>query len=78
MEALPALGLNPLPMDGAFYAYCDIGRFSNDSMAFAKKALHEAGLAITLASISTGRRGTASSACPMPAARRISSRPLAG
>jgi aspartate/methionine/tyrosine aminotransferase len=47
MEALPAIGLNPLPMDGAFYAYCDIGRFSNDSMAFSKKALHEAGLAIT-------------------------------
>lgn len=47
MEALPALGLRPLPMDGAFYAYCDIGRFSNDSMAFSKKALHEAGLAIT-------------------------------
>ncbi|MFN3483751.1 MAG: pyridoxal phosphate-dependent aminotransferase, partial [Rhabdaerophilum calidifontis] len=35
------------PMDGAFYAYCDIGRFSNDSMAFSKKALHEAGIAIT-------------------------------
>jgi aspartate/methionine/tyrosine aminotransferase len=47
MEALPALGLSPLPMDGAFYAYCDIGRFSNDSMAFSKKALHEAGIAIT-------------------------------
>lgn len=47
MEALPALGLNPLPMDGAFYAYCDIGRHSNDSMQFSKKALHEAGLAIT-------------------------------
>lgn len=47
MEALPALGLKPLPMDGAFYAYCDIGRFSNDSMAFSKKALHEAGIAIT-------------------------------
>ena len=47
METLPAIGLKPLPMDGAFYAYCDIGRFSNDSMAFSKKALHEAGLAIT-------------------------------
>jgi aspartate/methionine/tyrosine aminotransferase len=47
MEALPAIGLTPLPMDGAFYAYCDIGRFSNDSMAFSKKALHEAGLALT-------------------------------
>lgn len=47
LEALPAIGLEPLPMDGAFYAYCDIGRFSNDSMDFCRKALHEAGLAIT-------------------------------
>jgi aspartate/methionine/tyrosine aminotransferase len=47
MAALPAIGLDPLPMDGAFYAYCDIGRFSNDSMQFSKKALHEAGIAIT-------------------------------
>ncbi|MCA0399784.1 MAG: aminotransferase class I/II-fold pyridoxal phosphate-dependent enzyme [Proteobacteria bacterium] len=46
-ECLPALGLPPLPMDGAFYAYCDISRHSNDSLAFAKKALHEAGIAIT-------------------------------
>ena len=47
MEALPRLGLPPLPMDGAFYAYCDISRFSNSSMEFSRKALHEAGLAIT-------------------------------
>ena len=47
MESLPAIGLAPLPMDGAFYAYCDIGRFSNDSMDFSRRALHEAGLAIT-------------------------------
>ena len=46
-EALPALGLAPLPMDGAFYAYCDIGRHSNDSMEFSRRALHEAGVAIT-------------------------------
>ena len=47
MESLPGIGLSPLPMDGAFYAYCDIGRFSNDSMEFSRRALHEAGLAIT-------------------------------
>jgi len=46
-EALPALGLAPLPMDGAFYAYCDISRYSNDAMDFAHRALHEAGIAIT-------------------------------
>ncbi|CAN1520993.1 COG0436 Aspartate/tyrosine/aromatic aminotransferase [Rhabdaerophilaceae bacterium] len=47
MESLPRLGLPALPMDGAFYAYCDIARYSNDSMAFAQRALREAGLAIT-------------------------------
>jgi aspartate/methionine/tyrosine aminotransferase len=46
-EALPAMGLAPLPMDGAFYAYCDISRFSNDAMSFSRRALHEAGVAIT-------------------------------
>jgi aspartate/methionine/tyrosine aminotransferase len=47
MEALPALGLAPLPMDGAFYAYCDITRHSNDAMAFCQRALSEAGIALT-------------------------------
>jgi aspartate/methionine/tyrosine aminotransferase len=47
LEALPRLGLPPLPMDGAFYAYCAIARYSNDSMEFSRKALREAGLAIT-------------------------------
>jgi aspartate/methionine/tyrosine aminotransferase len=45
---LPELGL-PLaaPMDGAFYAYCDITRHSNDSMAFADAMLKEALVAAT-------------------------------
>lgn len=47
MEALPRLGLAPLPMDGAFYAYCSIAKYSNDSMEFSRRALREAGLAIT-------------------------------
>jgi aspartate/methionine/tyrosine aminotransferase len=47
MEALPRLGLNPLPMDGAFYAYCSIAKYSNDAMEFSRRALREAGLAIT-------------------------------
>jgi aspartate/methionine/tyrosine aminotransferase len=34
-------------MDGAFYAYCDIAQYSNDSMDFSRRALREAGLAIT-------------------------------
>jgi aspartate/methionine/tyrosine aminotransferase len=47
-EALPRLGL-PLaaPMDGAFYAYCDVTRHTNDSMDFAKRLLAEAHVAAT-------------------------------
>ena len=45
---LPALGL-PLaaPMNGAFYAYCDVSRHSNDSMDLAYAMLREAGVAAT-------------------------------
>ncbi|MFP1631322.1 pyridoxal phosphate-dependent aminotransferase [Zhengella sp. ZM62] len=48
MEALPRFGL-PLsaPMDGAFYAYCDVTRYTNDSMAFARAMLEEAHVAAT-------------------------------
>jgi aspartate/methionine/tyrosine aminotransferase len=48
MRRLPELGL-PLaaPMDGAFYAYCDVTRHSNDSMDFAWKMLREAHVAAT-------------------------------
>ncbi|KQR35581.1 1-aminocyclopropane-1-carboxylate deaminase [Rhizobium sp. Leaf155] len=45
---LPELGL-PLasPMDGAFYAYVDTSRYSNDSMEFAKRMLAEIDVAAT-------------------------------
>ena len=45
---LPELGL-PLaaPMDGAFYALCDVSRFTNDSMNFAKRMLRETFVAAT-------------------------------
>ncbi|TDH39491.1 aminotransferase class I/II-fold pyridoxal phosphate-dependent enzyme [Pseudohoeflea suaedae] len=45
---LPELGL-PLaaPMDGAFYALCDVSRFTNDSMAFARRMLRETFVAAT-------------------------------
>ncbi|KQM35666.1 1-aminocyclopropane-1-carboxylate deaminase [Rhizobium sp. Leaf68] len=48
MSRLPELGL-PLasPMDGAFYAYVDTSRYSNDSMAFAKRMLAEIDVAAT-------------------------------
>lgn len=47
-DRLPALGF-PLaaPMDGAFYAYCDVSRLTNDSMHFARRMLAEAGVAAT-------------------------------
>lgn len=48
LKALPEIGLGDfLPVDGAFYIYLDIGRYSNDSMAFCRSALNEAGVAIT-------------------------------
>ncbi len=47
LEALPALGLSLMPMDGAFYAYADVSKYSNDSMDFSRRALREAGVAIT-------------------------------
>jgi aspartate/methionine/tyrosine aminotransferase len=35
------------PVDGAFYIYADLGRFTNDSAAFCKRMLEEAGVATT-------------------------------
>jgi aspartate/methionine/tyrosine aminotransferase len=47
-EGLPKAGLDKfLPVDGAFYLYADITRFSNDSLDFAKRMLNEAGVAAT-------------------------------
>ena len=48
MERLPALGLRiAAPMDGAFYAYCDVSAWTNDSMAFARRMIAEAHVAAT-------------------------------
>jgi aspartate/methionine/tyrosine aminotransferase len=46
-ERLPQLGFPAAPMDGAFYAYCDVSRLTNDSMQFAKRMLAEAHVAAT-------------------------------
>jgi aspartate/methionine/tyrosine aminotransferase len=47
-SGLPKAGLDQfLPVDGAFYLYADISRFSNDSLDFAKRMLNEAGVAAT-------------------------------
>ncbi len=48
LEGLPKAGLESfLPADGAFYLYADVSRFANDSLAFAKRMLEEAGVAAT-------------------------------
>ncbi|NSZ16459.1 pyridoxal phosphate-dependent aminotransferase [Agrobacterium vitis] len=45
---LPALGMPLLsPMDGAFYAYVDVSRFTNDSMEFARRLLAQTHVAAT-------------------------------
>ena len=48
LEELPRLGLTEMhPVDGAFYIYADIARFTNDSIGFCKRLLEEAGVATT-------------------------------
>ncbi|HTC02074.1 MAG TPA: aminotransferase class I/II-fold pyridoxal phosphate-dependent enzyme [Xanthobacteraceae bacterium] len=48
VEGLPRAGLDSfLPVDGAFYLYADVSRFSTDSFAFATRMLEEAGVAAT-------------------------------
>ncbi|MBO6510467.1 MAG: aminotransferase class I/II-fold pyridoxal phosphate-dependent enzyme [Roseibium sp.] len=48
LDGLPRIGLDQLlPVDGAFYIYADISRFSSDSLSFARQVLHEAGVAVT-------------------------------
>ena len=48
LEGLPKIGLDRfLPVDGAFYLYADVSRFTNDSFDFAKRMLEQAGVAAT-------------------------------
>jgi aspartate/methionine/tyrosine aminotransferase len=48
VEGLPRVGVAKfLPVDGAFYLYADVSRFSRDSLDFAKRMLEEAGVAAT-------------------------------
>lgn len=46
LSALPALGLEKIaPPDGAFYIYADVGRLTDDSLAFCKQLLTDTGVA---------------------------------
>jgi aspartate/methionine/tyrosine aminotransferase len=48
LDGLPKAGLDRiLPVDGAFYLYAEVSRFSSDSFAFAKAMLEEAHVAAT-------------------------------
>ncbi|MEA2994044.1 MAG: hypothetical protein QOD40_2964 [Alphaproteobacteria bacterium] len=47
-QGLPRSGLDSfLPVDGAFYLYADVSRFTDDSFDFAKRMLEQAGVAAT-------------------------------
>lgn len=59
LEELPKIGLADFhPADGAFYIYADIGRFTNDSAAFCRRVLEEAGVAVTPGLDFDGERGS--------------------
>jgi aspartate/methionine/tyrosine aminotransferase len=48
LAGLPMAGLDRmLPVDGAFYLYADVSRFSDDSLEFAKRMLAETHVAVT-------------------------------
>jgi aspartate/methionine/tyrosine aminotransferase len=48
VEGLPQAGLDKfLPVDGAFYLYADVSRFTDDSLEFARRMLEQAGVAAT-------------------------------
>jgi aspartate/methionine/tyrosine aminotransferase len=48
LNEFPGIGLSELhPADGAFYLYADVARFTNDSIAFCRRMLEEAGVAAT-------------------------------
>jgi aspartate/methionine/tyrosine aminotransferase len=48
LDELPRIGLpDLLPVDGAFYVYADVSRYTNDSAAFCRRILEETGVAVT-------------------------------
>ncbi len=46
-EGLGTLGIPVRESDGAFYAYADVGRFTNDSLQFCRQLLEQGGVAAT-------------------------------
>ena len=80
LEGLPRAGLNSfLPVDGAFYLYADVSRFSTDSFAFATRMLEEAGVAATPGVDFDPLRGQQFlCACAMPARARTCAKRSSG
>lgn len=57
-KALPAIGLGDFTtVEGAFYVYVDVGRYTNDSLAFSKRILRETGVAVTAGADFDPQRG---------------------
>ncbi len=68
---LPEIGLSiASPMDGAFYAYVDVSRLTNDSMDFARRMLLETNVAATPGRDFDPVNGHRTLRFPMPARRR--------
>lgn len=58
LNELPKAGFTEFtPVDGAFYIYTDVSRFTNDSFDFAAKMLREIGVATTPGADFDGERG---------------------
>jgi len=48
LDGLPRVGFDKIvPADGAFYLYCDVSRYTSDSLQFSKDMLAETGVAAT-------------------------------
>jgi aspartate/methionine/tyrosine aminotransferase len=48
MDGLPKAGFDKIaPPDGAFYVYADVSKYTDDSLAFCKQILDQAGVAVT-------------------------------
>lgn len=48
LDGLPQVGLGEIvPADGAFYLYCDVSKYTTDSLAFSQLMLKETGVAAT-------------------------------
>ncbi len=58
LAGLPEIGFDKIvPADGAFYLYCDVSAFTDDSLAFSRQMLEETGVAATSGADFDAERG---------------------